>query len=283
MLKMDFMKKMFFLTVFALLGLHLFSQVNFASSSEIKQFLKSKTLVVKTDDPFSSLDSVLQVYMKKFWTITSYEFITSDEFETKMSSTSYSFIFLTEGEIKEGSATCTYDILNLILGGSTDINKMPDLGSVPLCYTDQEEGKYIYKIGGIIQFMQTHVNYTNEHPSVTPTIVNKDSGYDIKKMELWLLKDDLPSSLNTLDKIKTVYDHTVKIVTSEDIRKAIENKTENVVYLHKIGPGTLYPGCKCWKFLVTAKDGNVLYYDSHKVTSSDPDAFLEKDFKCIGK
>jgi hypothetical protein len=259
------------------------AQVKFASSSEIKQFLKSKTLVVKSDDPYSSMDSVMEVYMKKFWTITSYEFITSDEFETKMSSTSYSFIFLTEGEITEGGVTCDYDILNLILGGSTDINKMPDLGSVPLCYKDQDEGKYLFKIGGILQFMQTHVNYTSEHPSITPAIVNKNSGYDIKKMELWVLKDDLPSTLNTLDKIKTVYDYTVKIVTSDDIRKAIESKNSNVVYLHKVGPGTTAAGCKCWKFLVTAKDGTVLYYDSHKVDASSPDAFLEKDFKAINK
>ncbi|MFH0864722.1 MAG: hypothetical protein V1904_00905 [Bacteroidota bacterium] len=259
------------------------AQVNYASSSEIKQFLKSKTMVVKTDDPFSSLDSVLEVYMKKIWTITSYEFITSDEFETKMSSTAYSFIFLSEGEIKEGGTTCTYDILNLILGGSTDLNIMPDLGSVPLCYTEQDESIYLYKVGGILQFMQTHVNYASEHPSITPAIVNKDSGYDIKKMELWLVKDDLPSSHNTTDKIKLIYSYSVKIVTAEDIRKAVENKTENVVYLHKIGPGTTAAGCKCWKFLVTAKDGEVLYYDSHKVDSSSPDAFLEKDFKSIGK
>lgn len=277
------MKRILLLIAFAFTSTQLLSQVNFASSSEIKQFLKSKALVVKTDDPFSSLDSVLEVYMKKFWTITQYEFITSDEFETKMTSTAYSFIYLSEGEIKEGNTTCTYDILNLILGGSTDINKMPDLGSVPLCYTDQDEGKYIYKIGGILQFMQTHVNYACEHTSVTPTIINKDSGYDIKKMELWLLKDDLPSNLNTTDKIKLVYSYTVKIVTAEDICKAIENKTENIVYFHKIGPGTTAAGCKCWKFLVTAKDGEVLYYDSHKVDASNPDAFLEKDFKVINK
>lgn len=277
------MKRIFIIIALAFATLPIFAQVNFASSSEIKQFLKSKTCVVESEDPFSSMDSVLRVYMKKFWTITSYEFITSGEFEKRMSSSAYSFIVVSEGELKEGSASCKYDILNLILGGSTDINKMPDLGSVPLCYTDQDEGKYIYKIGGLIQFMQTHVKYTSEHPSVTPTIVNKDSGYDIKKMELWLLKDDLPSNLNTVDKIKTVYNYTVKIVSEDDIRKAIDNKTGNVVFLHKIGPGTLYPGCKCWKFLVAAEDGEVLYYDTHKVDSSNPDAFLEKDFKAIGK
>lgn len=277
------MKRIIFFVLFTCLTSWLSAQVNFASSAEIKQFLKSKTLVVMSDDPFSSLDSVLEVSMKKFWTITPYEIISMEDFEAKMSSSSYSFIMLSEGEISEGGATCKYDILNLILGGSTNINKMPDLGSVPLCYTEQDEDIYLYKIGGILQFMQTHVKYASEHTSVTPAIVNKNSSYDIHNMELWLLKDDLPSDLNTVEKISKVYSYTVKIVTSDDIRKAIESKTANVVYLHKIGPGSAAPGCKCWKFLVTAKDGEVLYYDSHKVDVSSPDAFLEKDFKSIGK
>lgn len=277
------MKRAFFLFLFACISMQGFSQVGYASASEIKQFLSSKTYVVRSENPFSSIDSVLEVYMKKFWTITDYEFIDPEQFESKMASTSNSFIILSEGEITEGSVICNYDILNLILGGSTDINKMPDLGSVPLCYTEQDESLYLYKIGGILQSMQTHVKYTSEHPSVTPAIVTKDSGYDIQKMELWVLKDDLPSNLNTLEKIKQVYSYTVKIVTAEDIRKAIEDKTANVVFLHKMGPGTTALGCKCWKFLVVAKDGSVLYYDSHKVTSSEPDAFLEKDFKAINK
>jgi hypothetical protein len=277
------MKRYLFLIISVCISLQTFSQVNFASMTEVKQFLNSKTYFVESGDPFSSLDSMMEANMTKLWTITSYDIINADEFETKMSSSANSFIFLSSGEITEGGVTCKYEILNLVLGGSTNINKMPDLGSVPLCYTDQDESLYLYKIGGILQAMQTRINCAIKNPSVTPVIVNKDSGLEMKNMELWIVKEDLPTNLNTIEKIKQVYSYTVKIVTAEEIRKAIESKTANVVYLHKIGPGTTAAGCKCWKFLVAAKDGSVLYYDSHKVTASDPDAFLEKDFKAIGK
>ncbi|MGD0712061.1 MAG: hypothetical protein ABR968_12890, partial [Bacteroidales bacterium] len=179
--------------------------------------------------------------------------------------------------------SCKYNFLNLVLGGNADLNAMPDLGSVPLSYVDVDEASYLYKIGGLLLFMQTHIKYTNDHPGVKLELTNKDSGIDIKTKELWLLKEELPPNFNTLDKIKTVYPYTVKLVSKDDIKKAIEDKNPNVVYLHKVGPEGTMSGGKCWKFLVTANNGEVLYYDGHMIDSSNPDAFLVKDFKSIGK
>lgn len=277
------MKKIILLLVLSALSFQLTAQIKFANASEIKSFLKSKTYVVLSEDVFSSFNETMKVLMPKFWTITSYEFITTQQFETKKTSSANSFIMLSEAEETEDGVKCTYNFLNLILGGSSDLNKMPDLGSVPLSYVDVEEDSWIYKLAGILVFMQSHVNYASDHPSVVPKLVNKDSGTDIKTKELWLLKEELPSDFNTVEKIKTVYPYTVKIVTKEELKKAIEDKNSKVVYLHKVGPAGTITGGKCWKFLVTANDGEVLYYDGHTVTASNPDAFLEKDFKAIAK
>lgn len=190
---------------------------------------------------------------------------------------------LSEAEQTDDGVACKYNFLNFILGGSPDLNKMPDLGSVPLSYVDVEEDNYLYKLGGILLFMQNHVKYASEHPGIIPKLINKNSGIDIKTKELWLLKEELPSNFNTLEKIKTVYPYTVKLVTKEEIKKAIEDKNPNIVYLHKVGPEGTIAGGKCWKFLVTANDGEVLYYDGQKVDANNPDAFLEKDFKAIAK
>jgi len=50
-----------------------------------------------------------------------------------------------------------------------------------------------------------------------------------------------------------------------------------------VGPEKTMIGGKCWKFLVTAKEGEVVYYDGRIVDDKNPDAFLEKDFKSIAK
>jgi len=277
------MKKIIISILFLVFYTMASAQIKFANSSEIKTFLKSKTLVVLDEAPFSLFNETLKAAMAKFWTITPYDFITMEDFEKKNAGSSYSFIMLSEAQQKEDGVLCTYNFLNLILGGSSDINKMPDLGSVPLSYTEVDEETYLYKLGGILIFMQNHVIYASEHPSIVPKLINKDSGIDIKTKELWLLKDELPSNFNTIEKIKTVYPNTVKIVTKEDIKKAIEDKNSKVVYLHKVGPNGTLVGGKCWKFLVTANEGEVLYYEGHKVDASNQDAFLEKDFKSIAK
>lgn len=275
------MKRIAFIIVLLVVGSNLKAQINFASAAEIKSFMNSKTCVVIDEDPFSSFNETIKACMPKFWTITPYEFISLDEFDKRKSKSTYSFLLLSDAEQVEDGVTCTYNFLNFILGGSADLNKMPDLGSVPLSYADVPEDDYLYKLGGMLLFMQTHVKYAGEHPGWKPVLVNKESGTDITKKELWLLKDELPENFNTLEKIKTVYPYTVKLVTKEQIKAAIEEKNANVVYLHKVGPEGTIDGGKCWKFLVTANDGEVLYYDGHKIDGSHPDAFLEKDFKAL--
>lgn len=277
------MKKILLFFTMLLFTAALKAQINFASAAEIKTFLNSKTCVVIDQDPFSSFNETLKACMSKFWTITPYEFISMDEFDVRKSKSTYSFLLLSDAEQEEEGVTCTYNFLNFILGGNTDLNKMPDLGSVPLSYVDVPEDGYLYKLGGMLLFMQDHVKYASEHPSWKPVLVNKESGTDITTKELWLVKEELPDNFNTPDKIKTVYPFTVKLVTKEQIKAAIEEKNAKVVFLHKVGPEGTVAGGKCWKFLVAASDGEVLYYDGHKVDATHPDAFLEKDFKSIAK
>lgn len=277
------MKKVIAFIALSLLASQIRAQIKFASAAQIKLFLKSTTYVVEDGNPASSFNDTLKSCMKKFWTITPYQFITSDEFDAKKGSDKNSFIMLSDAEQMEDGVKCTYNFLNLILGGASDLNYMPDLGSVPLSYSDVSEDEYLYKLGGILVFMQNHVKYASQHPSAKLTLINKDTKIDIKTKELWLLKSELPKDFNTPEKIKTVYPYKVKLVTKEDIRKAIDAGNPDVVYLHKVGPEGTMAGGKCWKFLVTAKEGEVLYYDGHTISDAKPDALLEKDFKAIAK
>ena len=55
----------------------------------------------------------------------------------------------------------------------------------------------------------------------------------------------------------------------EEIEKAIVDKNPKVALLHKVGPeGSAKGDAKCWKFIVTAAEGNPLYYDSHKISQN---------------
>jgi len=196
--------------------------IQLAEAGDYKRFASSTTYVVKIPDPFSIYNGVIEEILAKMWTITDYEIIEWTEFEQKKSDSKSSFIFLSEAQRVENNKVLRYNILNLVMGSKyNDINKMPDLGSVPLSYADdefsEEEQSYVYKLAGVLQFMQYYVNYQIANPGTKlQDVVNKERE-ELHKKELWLVEDDLESSINSLSKIKKYYKHAVKIVSREDI------------------------------------------------------------------
>ena len=261
-----------------------FSQKKMASNTDFKDFLKTETLVVLHEDPFSGFDNTMRTCMKEFWNITPYKFISRKEFETEKSNKKYSFIVFSEVRQKKGSHIYKYNLLNLILGGkAVDLNEMTDLIDVPLSYIKADQSHYLYKMGGVLLFMQYFVNYNIKHPDTKLSKMVKKISGQVKDKELWLIKDELASDVNTVKKIKKYYPYTVKIVSKEDIKEAIKQRNKNVIFLHKIGPEKTAGQGRCWKFVVSAKDGIPLFYASKKVNSKKPDAFLKKDFKKLAK
>ncbi len=258
------------------------SQIKLAKPGDFESFKKTKTLIVSHEDIFSDFNNVLIENLKLFWNITDYEFIPFKEFKTKNNSTNLSFIILTDAKREVKGREYTYNILNLILGGrAANLDKMPDLGSVPLSYLNVPEESYLYKIGGLLQFMQYYVRTNLMHPKSDFKKLIRENANEIPSKELWLIKEELATNVNTLEKIKKTYPHSCKIVTKEEIEKAIENRNDKVIFLHKVGPEGTIKGGECWKFIISAGDGRPLYFERDEIDNNNPDAFLQEDFKKI--
>ncbi len=276
------------------------AQVKTATKEDIDRFLKSKTYVVLEDDPFSAFNAYVEEYMTKTWKITPFEVINFEQFEAKCGDPGSSFLLVAEARFDETKSSLfrsntdlfdnmdsyNYDILNLVMGDkSKNINHMPDLATVPICYTAVEDDEsYDYKMGVIITFMQYYVRYCGNNPGKDIRDLEKENSGKAIGFELWLLKNEMASEVNTEEKIKSVYPGTVKFVSREEIQKAILDKNPRVAILHKVGPeGTTQGDSKCWKFIVSVADGNPLFFSSHKISSTKPDAFLEEDFRKLAK
>ncbi|MFW5792647.1 MAG: hypothetical protein ACOCWC_00085 [Bacteroidota bacterium] len=278
------LRRIIVLSLLVLFSASTFAQIKVARRKDYKKFLESTTMVVLDQHPFNDYNERLKEEMERFWTITPYEFITFEEFEKIRRDDSYSFIIL--ADIKQDKLPDVYQFMNFVLGDpSRNFDRMPDLGSVPLAYRDIDEDNYIYKMGVFVQYMQNQAEERSRlrNFSLTKLLDVKDDV--IQEMELWLLEDELAPNVNSLDKIAKYYPYEVKLVTREEIKQAIADEREDVAILHKIGPeDTLdYGTGKTWKFIVTAKDGLVLYTNSHEVERLKPDAFLESDFKSLAK
>ena len=254
---------------------------------DLDHFLKTKTLVVKDKNPLNTFDAEIEEVMAKEWDITEYEFIPFSEFEEKRMNPEYSFLFLATVVFEKDKLNAKYRFLNVSLGGDYfHIGMMPDLVSVPVSYSNVEDESYNYKLGILVRFAQQHLRLIHANPEIISTKVFKqynDNMKDVKQKTLYLLEDEMANDVNSTSRIRKVYPYDFKLVTREEIRQAISDRDEDVVFLHKVGPEGTRLKARCYKVLIGAADASFYYFDYHMINDKKPDGFLSKDLKKIRK
>jgi hypothetical protein len=280
------MKKMMFIALLFAMPVGLFCQDYIPTKEAIERFPKTKTLVVLEDNPLSDYNLVLKEVMPVEWKMTPFDFITWKEFETKRNDPAYSFIVLSQVKFDKDKANAKYNFMSLLLGGTAvNINNMPDLCPIPLSYSNAGDVDYSYKLGIFIRFMQKHVKILMENPGIAKENIFKyynDNLSEIKGRTLYLVASELAKDVNTIPKIKKVYSGDVKLVSQEEVKKAIADQ-KDILFLHKVGPENTLIKARCYKILIGAADANFYYFDYHTVSDDAPDGFLAKDFKRLPK
>jgi hypothetical protein len=271
------MRNCFFFFIF-FCSLSSFSQINLAKETDYNDFMKTTTMVVMDANPFTGFNQTLVNAVEAFWKITPYEVISNKEFSVKKKVKNNSFIILSEASMEVKGKILQYKMLNLVLGGkAANLNEMPDLASVPLSYIDADDEEYLYKLGGVLQFMQFFVRYNLENPNTDIfKLVQKIEG-NVGDKEIWLLHEEVANEINTTEKLKKYYQGKVKFATKDEIEAAILKKDDKVLFLHKIGSEE--NGSICWKFLIEAATGKAVYFSQDKVGSNTKPMFCADDFK----
>lgn len=272
-------------------GMNLIAQREYVpTKEELARFKNTKTLIVMEDNPMAEFNLVAKDIMPKEWTITPFDFITWKDFEAKKMDPAYSFILLNQVKFQNDKTNAKYNFLSLLLGGtSPSIGDMADLCSVPLSYVGVDEDHYSYKLGLFLRFMQNHVQMLLNNPDLLSVNILKHYNDNIQSLQgktIYLVADEIAKEMNTPAKLKKFYNgDNIKIVSREEIQKAIEDRAPNVVFLHKVGPEGTRIDSRCYKILVGVDDAKFYYFDYHMVGDkpSNADAFLVSDLKNIIK
>ncbi|MDR1865113.1 MAG: hypothetical protein LBR08_06015 [Bacteroidales bacterium] len=253
------------------------------TEADIRHFASTKTTIVLEDNAINEYNLTMKDIVPAEWKITPYDFMAWSKFESQKTNTSSSFLLMNKVSMEKDKSNSLYLFMSLVLGSKTKgLSDMPDLCSVPIAYYGAKEESYIYKLGIFLRFIQNHVKLITQDPSIPGKNIFQYYNRNIQKLEektLYLIAGELAKDVNTLDKIKKVYDGPVKLVTAEEIQQAIADKDPHVVFLHKVGPGSRQTNAHCFKILVGVADAQFYYFDHHKIDSKTPDAFLESDFK----
>jgi hypothetical protein len=75
----------------------------------------------------------------------------------------------------------------------------------------------------------------------------------------------------------------VKIVSEEEIQKAIAEKTPATLILHKVGPVGENKSGYCFKMLIGVDDSQMYYYNQHIANSRKSNGFLEEDLRRLAR
>jgi len=280
------MRSIFFLFLLLYAPFMLTGQAPFPTAGEIKQFTGSKTCVV-LEDGNTVYNAYIRQAMKDYWTVTPYEFIKLSDFALRRSDPSFSFIMLTETNYQNDKSNSVYNFINLLQGKDVDeLGKMPEICAVPLSFAGEDDMEYGYKLGAILSFMQKHALMIAEDPSLTgrkylkyynrnvPEIINKT---------ILVKQEDLSPAIGSIDKIKAIYRHNIKIVPEEEIVKAIREKTPNTLILHKVGPVGERISGYCFKMLIGTDDSDMYYYNQHIIDKANPNGLLPADLKRLAR
>lgn len=278
------MKKLKLLAVLSSMVLGLSAQKEYLPTpADLDLFLTTKTYVVLEESPMSDFNFEVREAMKQLWNITSFEFIKNSEFASKSKDPNSSFLYTSIVTFEKDKTDSRYIFLHASLGGPNHgIDDLRDIVSVPLGYYGVDADAYNYKIGVLLVFMQNHIRLMKENPSIVSSNVFKhynENMADVKDKTLYLIEDELTKEIGTAARIKQIYPYKFKIVTREEVRQAVLDKDESIVFLHKVGPEGKKLDARCYKILIGAGDAKFYYFDYHKVNQKSPDGFLLSDLK----
>jgi hypothetical protein len=281
------MKRTFLASLLLILTITASAQAPFPSAEEIKEFMASRTCVVLEDDAFSSFNSFVKEAVKSFWDVTPVEFISIAEFNKRRTDPAYSFIVLTQTNFEKDKTGGLFNFVNLLQGKKVSgISDNPEICAVPLSFAGEDDTEYGTRLGVILAFMQKHARMIADDPSLTGRrylrYYNVNAPEVVKKTIL-VKEEDLAPEISTIEAIKKIYPFPLKIVTEEEIVKAINEKAPATLILHKVGPVGEAKAGLCFKMLFGVDDAVLYYWGQHKFNDKNPNGLLESDLNRLAR
>jgi hypothetical protein len=274
------MKKCIFILSLASLSMVSIGNPPLVSKHQMAKFVKSKTCIVLENSNIEYNGYIMDA-VEKYWKSTEYEFIDQQEFQKRRYDTKYSFLVLLKDDFDKYPS---YNNLSLVMGDAVkEMNKMPQICSIPLSYSDDENMDYAYAIPSILKFMQKHAKNLEKNNRFLISLEGLqyyNFSAVFRNKVLLLNKDMMASNANSPEKIKNVYPYYFKLLTTSEIEKEIAaNPTKTMFNIH-IGPTQNTKEGKCLEMIFDS-EGNLYYYNSRNVSDDSKNGFNLKDLSNI--
>lgn len=282
------MKRLTLLTITLAIAIQVLGQIKIpvGTKSEVSKLYSTTTYVVLKDEFMSDYNDAITEAVNAHWKITPIKFVKESEFNKLRYDDDKSFLMINLVYFEDDKSKTKFDFLILSLGGKyKTINDMPTLCAIPLCYSGDDDEKYIYKIGAMVKHCQSHIEICRSHPEL-----NKENMLDFymkntndaSSQKLLLLKDEVSSELRNNAALKANYTYDAEFVSKEQIETSIKNNDKGLI-VHIISPLSKSELPYCVKIIIDTQKGMIYYYDTQKLKKNTDGYILPSDLKKLAK
>jgi hypothetical protein len=260
------LKKYIFFIALSLISLGTLANPTLASKQQIGMFKNSITCVV-LEDGINYYNVNIKDAVERYWKSTEYEFISQEEFEKRRFDSKYSFLVLMDGVYDKDPGGVSYNYINLVLGNaSNNLTKMPELCSIPISYTDDNDADYEYALPSIVKFIQIHAKN-----------LETDRLYiSLKGLRFYNSASGFKDKVLLLNKNAMAL-YYIKLLSPSEIQEEIASTPVNALIHFHVGPSQNSGAGKCFEMIFDV-EGNMYYYNYRKITNDNGDGFNLQDF-----
>lgn len=273
------MKRLIVSIIICSFSLSLYSQGRVvARKNDIKDFATRTTMVVLDETP-DMMDAVLRGAVEDNWIISPYSFCSTKDFERLKTDTTLYFLMRIKGQFKRESEP-GLEYLSLVKGGTEadkGLDKMQDIVTMPLQPVDDLEGRSIALVPAFIKIIQSHVRRVmdNKATAYSGLSAHNDNVGAIGGKRLLFEEGALSSQVDAAE-LEERFKGNASVVDEDEIDEAIESAEDCLVAI-TISPKS--SGGFCYKMVINASTGELIFYNRHKMNTRSPGGFLKEDIK----
>ncbi|MBQ9184579.1 MAG: hypothetical protein IJ151_01745 [Bacteroidales bacterium] len=250
-----------------------FAQLQIRTHKEkISDFVQKTTMVVLTGN--DSLDIPIRHALKDFWSISAYEFCSSEDFIARSGSSDCYFLAVADG----GDGLRYW---HLVKGGQgkKSLSSMLTVATVPVCPADGFTGREDFLLPVLLcnlQNVAAKAVGSNYHGPGKPYSSPKQAA----SIPLMISEDELSPVVGAKE-IEDCEAKRIEFVSAADADKAFVDGTEAAV-CYVVGPRNPRKGQVFYVFLADADTYGLYYNKKHKVGSAGC-GLLKEDLKAFAK
>ncbi len=282
------MKKIALFLVTLLFSVSIFAQPIDMATKEVpprrenlKDFIGKTTKIVLSGDN-SLLDLLLKDAVDKGWYVSPFEFCSVEQFEKEKSDTNYYFLVRADGKIKKEKNN-SIEYLSLLKGSNkvkNGIENMPEILSLPLQFSDNEDGKVFMYLSSYIKIIQTHVQkvINNNLYAYLGMLMYTDAIESATDKNLMFLDGDFAFPVTEVE-LERDFKGKGRFVSEKEMDRAITDGTPNTIVSLIIAPASEKSGVYCYKMLISTDTQELLFYRQHKISKKNGAGFLKEDYR----